>query len=112
MLISSLGGGIGRACALAFAKHGALGVMIADIDTEAAQNSVNESRSVSSNPGFRAEACQVDVTTEDSVKLATEKMVQAFGRIDYCVNSAGVSTLFVSLERYTLGIVTRFPVGT
>jgi NAD(P)-dependent dehydrogenase (short-subunit alcohol dehydrogenase family) len=34
---------------------------------------------------------QVDVTAEKSVTRAMEHMVQTFGRIDYCVNCAGVS---------------------
>lgn len=39
---------------------------------------------------LQAEAIGVDVTQEDSVKTATTFASQALGRIDYCVNGAGV----------------------
>ncbi|KAH9907514.1 NAD(P)-binding protein [Xylariomycetidae sp. FL2044] len=85
------GGGIGRACVLGFAKHGARGVMVADLDLEAAQKAATESKGVATNPEYRVEVVHVDVTSEASVKTATENMVQSFGRIDYCVNSAGIN---------------------
>jgi NAD(P)-dependent dehydrogenase (short-subunit alcohol dehydrogenase family) len=44
------------------------------------------------NASFRAEAIQVDITQEDSVKNAVSQMRRSFGRIDYCVNCAGVSS--------------------
>ena len=47
-------------------------------------------KAAATTPGCRVEVTQVDVTQEDSVQKATDYMVEAFGRIDYCVNCAGV----------------------
>jgi hypothetical protein len=52
---------------------------------------VEECKAVATHSNFRAEAVQVDVTQEGSVKNAVSLVVQLFGRVDYCVNSAGVS---------------------
>lgn len=115
------GSGIGKACAVGLAKEGARGVMIADIDLEAAKAAAVACRAAISadsewkpgdirwvdekdlrkankdrkpkdekKPAFRAEAVHVDVTKEKSVKGAVSHMVKTFGRIDYCINSAGV----------------------
>ncbi|KAK5627659.1 hypothetical protein RRF57_003374 [Xylaria bambusicola] len=84
------GGGIGRATALAFTHAGAAGLLIADINLERAQSVANETTAASKQPGFHAEAVQVDVRLKDSVDSAFENMVQSFGRIDYCVTCAAV----------------------
>ncbi|KAI0147455.1 hypothetical protein GGR57DRAFT_251662 [Xylariaceae sp. FL1272] len=89
-LIFGGGGGIGKACALAFSKSGCRGIMIADINLEAANDVSKEISAKVASQQFKIEACHVDITSEDSVKQATAQMVQSFGRIDYCVNSAGV----------------------
>ncbi|PYH85490.1 NAD(P)-binding protein [Aspergillus uvarum CBS 121591] len=89
-LVVGGGSGIGKACALLFAKEGAAGVIVADLDVSAAETVGAQCVPVASNPKFRAEAIQVDITKEDSVKRAVDKAVQAFGRIDYCVNCAGI----------------------
>ncbi|KAI1412629.1 NAD(P)-binding protein [Hypoxylon sp. FL1857] len=86
------GSGIGRASALGFAKEGAAGVMVADIDVAAATAVAAECKSVASNPGFKAEAVHIDVTLEESVGLATAHASKTFGRIDYCVTCAGIGT--------------------
>jgi NAD(P)-dependent dehydrogenase (short-subunit alcohol dehydrogenase family) len=91
-LIETTGGGIGKACALLFAKEGAAGVMIADLDADAGGLVAAECRAVATNLEFRVEGIHIDVTLEASVKHATAQTLQAFGRIDYCVNCAGVSS--------------------
>ena len=65
--------------------------MIADLDEDAANKVVAECKAVATNAEFRIEQVHVDVTHEASVEHATAQTMQAFGRIDYCVNSAGVS---------------------
>ncbi|KAF7863840.1 hypothetical protein EAF04_006805 [Stromatinia cepivora] len=82
--------GIGRSCAIAFAKFGVRSLTLADINFEATQAVVKECHSLSTNPEFRAEGVVVDITLEDSVKAAMNHAVSTFGRIDYCVNSAGM----------------------
>ena len=41
--------------------------------------------------GFKAIICSVDVTDAQSVQNMIDRALQEFGRIDYCVNSAGVN---------------------
>ena len=36
-------------------------------------------------------AVEIDVTNEDSVQTVVENAMKEFGRLDYCVHSAGVS---------------------
>ncbi|KAF4627993.1 hypothetical protein G7Y89_g10158 [Cudoniella acicularis] len=89
-LVIGGGNGIGRAAASAFAKYGALGITVADLQLEDAQNVARECKAVAANPNFCVEARYVDVTSETSVHDATAYAMQVFGRIDYCVNSAGL----------------------
>ncbi|KAK1243336.1 hypothetical protein MKX07_003964 [Trichoderma sp. CBMAI-0711] len=85
------GSGIGRACALGLAKDGAVGILIADLNVEAASRVAAECRAVATAAAdFRAEACQIDVSQEVSVVNATGYMVKTFKRIDYCINCAGI----------------------
>ncbi|OJJ83635.1 uncharacterized protein ASPGLDRAFT_67214 [Aspergillus glaucus CBS 516.65] len=84
------GGGIGKACALAFAKEGATVVVIADLDAKKAVEAAAECQALAPSAEFRAIGVQIDITQEDSVKTATDQVVQTFGRIDYCVNCAGI----------------------
>ncbi|KAK6948143.1 hypothetical protein Daesc_009907 [Daldinia eschscholtzii] len=83
------GDGIGKASCLVLAKEGAKGILVADINLKAAEETVAEATAASTNPSFRAEAIYLDVSDEDSVKKAVARMVESFGRIDYCVHCAG-----------------------
>ncbi|PFH62267.1 hypothetical protein XA68_14398 [Ophiocordyceps unilateralis] len=85
------GSGIGRACALVLARDGAAGIVIADRDVKAAAQVAAECKAVATAAQFRVESVHMDVTEKTSVEQATDYMVQAFGRIDYCINCAGVS---------------------
>ncbi|KAI1405139.1 hypothetical protein F4819DRAFT_494345 [Hypoxylon fuscum] len=89
-LIVGGGSGIGRACALGLAKDGASGVMVADLDIDSANEVASACKSSAINPNFRVRSIVVDVTLEESVKHAAEDTAEAFGRIDYCVNCAGI----------------------
>ncbi|KAL7931843.1 hypothetical protein V8C35DRAFT_329213 [Trichoderma chlorosporum] len=84
------GSGIGRACALGLAKEGAKGVLIADMNVEAASRVVAECKDVATAADFRAEFLQLDVSQEESVTNATKYMSKTFERIDYCINCAGI----------------------
>ena len=68
-----------------------MGIMVADINLDAANKVAIESKAVATAPHFLAEAIHVDVAMEDSVKTAVSRALERFGRIDYCVNCAGVS---------------------
>jgi len=86
-----LASGIGRSCALAFAKYGVGSLTLGDINSESAQKVVQECQAIATNPDFTAQGIHIDVTLEDSVRTAMRHAVSTFGRIDHCVNSAGVS---------------------
>lgn len=86
-----VGSGIGRDCAIAFAVEGASGVGFADLNLAAAQSAASDARARATNPNFRAIAIEVDVSKEDSVIQMVQIVKEEFRRIDYSVNSAGVS---------------------
>jgi NAD(P)-dependent dehydrogenase (short-subunit alcohol dehydrogenase family) len=79
------GTGIGRAAALAFAREGA-SVVAADLSKERNQ----ETASVIEEIGGRAVAVTCDVSQADEVKAALDQAVEAFGRLDFAFNNAGV----------------------
>lgn len=87
-----IGSGIGKACAIGLAKEGAAGILIGDINVEAATSTVAECQAVATNSSFRAEAVKIDVTDESSVRNCFSRAVELFERIDYAVSCAGVST--------------------
>ncbi|KAF9771639.1 hypothetical protein IL306_010695 [Fusarium sp. DS 682] len=89
-LVVGGGSGIGRVCAISFAKEGASGVLVADIAVHLAADVVNECKAAAVNKDFRCEAIHVDVMQEDSVRNLMRQVIQIFGRMDYCVNSAGI----------------------
>ncbi|RYP10659.1 hypothetical protein DL765_008041 [Monosporascus sp. GIB2] len=90
-LVTGAGSGIGRECAMAYAAEGALGVVVADLHLEAAQEVARQcEEAAGSREGFKALAVAVDVGSRESVDAMVRSAVDAFGRIDYCVNSAGV----------------------
>lgn len=67
------------------------------MNVEAASRVVAECKAVAAANNFRAESLQIDITQEESVEMATKCMVKAFGRIDYCINCAGVSLVSTSI---------------
>ncbi|KAI1269308.1 NAD(P)-binding protein [Xylariaceae sp. FL1019] len=89
-IIFGAGGAIGRATAMAFARGGARGLLVADIDLEAAQSTASDIRADMNQPELRVEAVHVDATILESVEAAFKQMVDAFGRFDYCVTTVGI----------------------
>ncbi|KAI1274050.1 NAD(P)-binding protein [Xylaria sp. FL0933] len=83
-------GGIGKACALAFARLGARAIIVSDLDLDVAKGVADECRALSTANGFRAEGSRIDVADEGSVTTAKAHAVHVLGRIDYCVNTAGI----------------------
>jgi NAD(P)-dependent dehydrogenase (short-subunit alcohol dehydrogenase family) len=84
------GSGIGEACAMGLAKEGAAGVLIGDINLEAATKTVADCQAVATNSSFRAEAVKIDVTDETSVRAFFARAVELFERVDYAVSCAGI----------------------
>lgn len=63
--------------------------MIADINLQAAQT-VAVACKAASGSRIPTEAVHIDVTKDESVEGVMDLMIQAFSRLDYCVNSVGV----------------------
>lgn len=69
--------------------------MFADIDYEGARAVAEESKAYSKRTDYLPLAVKVDITSEDSVQNMVDTTVNTFGRIDYSVNSAGVTIHFL-----------------
>jgi NAD(P)-dependent dehydrogenase (short-subunit alcohol dehydrogenase family) len=82
--ITGAANGIGRAAALAFARQGA-SVVVADVSEQR-----NETVRLIEEAGGRALAVSCDVSHAEDVKAALNKAVDAFGRLDFAFNNAGV----------------------
>lgn len=85
-IVTGAASGIGRATAILFAAHGAA-VMIADIDTEGAAETVAAIR----NGGGTAGYVDTDVTLSESTEHTVEETLSSYGRLDVLVSSAGIA---------------------
>ena len=83
--VTGAANGIGRATALAFAREGA-DVVVADVSEQGNQ----ETARLVEEAGGRALAIRCDVSRAEEVKAALDKAVEAFGRLDYAFNNAGL----------------------
>src|SRR5947199_2035316 len=83
--VTGAANGIGRATALAFTREGA-GVVVADVS----EPGNRETARLIEEQGGRALAVQCDVTRAEDVKAALAKTVEAFGRLDFAFNNAGI----------------------
>lgn len=86
-LVSGGGSGIGRASAVRLAREGA-SVVVADTDAEMGV----ETCKLIEGAGGRALLCEADVTLETDNKCMVETAVDAWGRLDVLVTSAGVGS--------------------
>jgi len=77
--------GIGQAIAFRLAEAGA-SVMIADIDLEAANQTVEQIKAT----GGKAQAIGADARSAADAKKVTQATVEAFGSLDILVNNAGI----------------------
>ena len=84
-LVTGAGRGIGRACALALAEAGA-DVALGLLDAKRTDTLVGEIESL----GRRALALQMDVRDVGEVRTAMAEVDRHFGRLDICVNNAGL----------------------
>ena len=83
--VTGAANGIGRATALAFAREGA-SVVVADVSEAGNQETVRMIEEL----GGRAVAVRCDVSRAEEVKAALDNTVDAFGRVDFAFNNAGV----------------------
>ena len=94
--VTGAANGIGRAAALAFAREGA-SVVVADVSEQDNQ----ETARMIEEAGGRALAIRCDVTRVEDVKAALDKAVEAFGRLDFAFNNAGVEQATAALADIT-----------
>ena len=87
-LVTGAGGGIGRAAALAFVRSGAA-VLVSDVNDAAGAETV----SLIEAEGGRAVFQHCDVGDSAQVKAMVAAAVEAFGRLDYAFNNAGINSI-------------------
>ncbi len=83
--VTGAASGIGRATAVAFAREGAA-VVAADI----LEQGNHETARLVEKQGGRVLTVQCDVTQAEDVKAALARTVEAFGRLDFAFNNAGI----------------------
>ncbi len=82
-LVTGGGSGIGRGCALMFARHGAQ-VVSTDLNTDTARETAN----VAASEGLTFESiAPIDLTVPAQVQDLVESAVKRFGRLDVLVNA-------------------------
>lgn len=84
-LVTGGGSGIGRASAIGFAREGAR-VVVADIDAEAGQSTVDTIGS----SGAQAIFVRTDVSKQADVEAMINTTIEAFGHMDCAFNNAGI----------------------
>jgi 3-hydroxybutyrate dehydrogenase len=89
VVITGAASGLGLSMANEFAKQGAK-VVIADLDLQKSQIVANE---LANNFNVATLAVEMDVTKENQVNTAIDKVVETFGRIDTVINNAGIQII-------------------
>jgi NAD(P)-dependent dehydrogenase (short-subunit alcohol dehydrogenase family) len=87
-LVTGAAGGIGRATAVAFAREGASGVVVNDL--EAKQSDGEETVRLIEEGGGNARFVAGDVTRASDQQALVSATVKAFGRLDFAHNNAGI----------------------
>lgn len=85
VIVTGAGSGIGLAAAQLFAKEGA-SVALVDI------NEPKQEAEKLIAAGYDAIAIRCDVSIEKDVEAMVEKTVEAFGKLDYAYNNAGIQS--------------------
>ncbi|KAL9087244.1 MAG: hypothetical protein Q9165_006738 [Trypethelium subeluteriae] len=83
-------GGIGKETGFTFAESGVKGILFADVDGAASATVAEQSKQIATNPEYKALSAKLDIADAQSVQEMVDLAVREFGRIDYCINAAGV----------------------
>lgn len=84
VLVTGAGSGIGRAGAMAMARHGAQ-VVVTDLDACKARQVVADL----DDEGVNAASAELDVTDDNAVSAEIDRIVKTYGRIDVLHSHAG-----------------------
>lgn len=95
-LVTGAASGIGRATAIAFARHGAK-VVVSDVDDDAGAETVALVRAQNTDALF----VHADVSRRSAVEALISAAVQMYGRIDFAFNNAGVSGARAMMADYS-----------
>ena len=90
-IITGASGDIGAATALAFAREGAGGIIIADIDRKRAEGAAG---AITGETGVRCEFVETNIGNTEDIKKLFKKSLDYFGRLDILVNCAGICDTF------------------
>ena len=85
IVVTGGGSGIGRACAVEFAREGAQ-LIIADLNLQSAEETAQRIES----SGGKATPCNTDVSKPESVKQLVEFTIKNFGAVDGLINNAAI----------------------
>jgi len=86
-LVTGAASGIGRACAIRFAREGA-GVIVADL--ESARAGAQQTAAEIVHEGGQAEFFPCDVSRSSDSQALVKQVVARFGRLDFAHNNAGI----------------------
>ncbi|MEZ2132797.1 MULTISPECIES: SDR family oxidoreductase [unclassified Sinorhizobium] len=92
-LVTGAGSGIGKACALKFAAEGAHVAVLSRTASE-----VEKVRDEIVEAGGEAIALTADVSDEDQMHQAVERMVAHFGGLDIVVANAGINGVWAPID--------------
>jgi NAD(P)-dependent dehydrogenase (short-subunit alcohol dehydrogenase family) len=84
-VVTGAASGIGRSCALFYAREGAK-VAVSDINEKAGQETVELIKMAKGDAFF----IKTDVSNPSDCEALVEKTVKQFGRLDYACNNAGI----------------------
>ena len=96
-IVTGAAQGIGKAIAVWLVKDG-MRVAIVDINQEAAVAAAEE---LAGQYGADTMAVQCDVSQEEQVNIAVQKVLERFGTVDVLVNNAGILSLKKPFVEYT-----------
>ncbi len=85
-LVTGASQGIGRACALALARQGAMVALAARNEAKLAEVAVEIEAG-----GGQAAAFALDVASEESIKNGAKAVLDKFGKVEILVNNAGIT---------------------